>query len=318
MTRGDTMGGTMQKVVPLVFISAIVFAGASCSLFVDLDNLDDGSDASTIGATCDSGSCDGAVSNLDSSADAPANESGVVDAAINPCLVGNGNAGPRMIQADGYCIDSTEVTIAQYTQFVTDAGPATAFGQIPVCAWNVAFAPDTVGTADGRCTTANVDPVLRADYPITCVNWCDAFAYCGWAGKRLCGAISGGSVPFNSFTTNAQWYLACATPENTTFPNDSNDGGNCILGKPGSVPVASVGCNGGYPGLSDMVGNVEEWVDSCDNTGELDGGGGTSVDRCRDQGDEWDQNFQGVGCSNDDVDNRNETWAGIGFRCCSK
>jgi sulfatase modifying factor 1 len=288
------MGGTMQKVVPLVFISAIVFAGASCSLFVDLDNLDDGSDASTIGATCDSGSCDGAVSNLDSSADAPANESGVVDAGINPCLSGNGSAGPRMIQADGYCIDSTEVTVAQYIQFVTDAGPATGFGQIPVCAWNVAFGPDTVGTADGRCTPANVDPALRADYPITCVNWCDAFAYCGWAGKRLCGAISGGSVPFNSFTTNAQWFLACASPQNDTYPNDSNDGGDCQLRKSGTAPVGTLGCNGSYAGLSDMVGNVEEWVDSCDTSGETPDGGGTSFDECHELGDDFENIFGGA------------------------
>ena len=31
-------------------------------------------------------------------------------------------AGPAMVAVPGYCIDSTEVTIAQYNQFVT-AGP---------------------------------------------------------------------------------------------------------------------------------------------------------------------------------------------------
>jgi formylglycine-generating enzyme required for sulfatase activity len=32
----------------------------------------------------------------------------------------------------------------------------------------------------------------------------------------------------------------------------------------GTTPVASVAsCQGGYPGLYDMVGNVSEWLDAC-------------------------------------------------------
>jgi formylglycine-generating enzyme required for sulfatase activity len=309
------MSGTMRKVVPLVVISALALAPASCSLFVSLDDLNDGN-AGLVSA-CDSGSCDGAATNLDSSADAPATETSTVDAGINPCLGEAGTAGPRMIQADGYCIDSTEVTVAQYMQFVGDASAAT--GQSPVCAWNsITFAPATDGTGDPRCTPANVDPIFRGDFPITCVNWCDAYAYCDWAGKRLCGTIGGGSVPFDSLTTSSsQWFLACASTANDTFPNDSNDGGNCVLNQSASVPVGTTQCNGGYPGLVDMVGNVEEWVDSCDENGETDGGG-TSVDRCHAMGDEFGENFSGPGCRNTDYDTRNETWAGIGFRCCSK
>lgn len=309
------MSGTMRKVVPLAFISALVLAGASCSLFVSLDGLSDAdagaADSGDELCVCvDAGKPDSAPPPQD------AGEDSGVDAGINPCKTGNGTAGPRMIEADGYCIDSTEVTIAQYMQFVTDGGAGVS--QAPVCAWNVTYAPAIDGTGDPRCTPGNVDPLVRPDNPITCVDWCDAFAYCEWAGKRLCGAITGGSLTYDNITANSQWYLACATTASNTYPNDSNDGGSCILGGSGSIPVGTSGCNGGYPGLSDMVGNVEEWVDSCDNAGEADGGGGTSFDRCHDLGDEWDRNFQGNGCPNFDDDNRRETWAGIGFRCCSK
>lgn len=313
------MGGTMKKVVPLVFISAIIFAAASCSLFVDLDGLSDDFDASTdAGGGCDSGSCADVITAVDSATDSSSNEASVIDAGINPCLDGGGTAGPRMIQADGYCIDSTEVTVAQYTQFVTDGGAGVS--QAPVCAWNTGYGPNVAGGTDARCTPANVDPAIRGDHPMTCINWCDAVAYCEWAGKRLCGAIGGGSVPYGSFTTSSQWFLACATPENNTYPNDSNDGGSCWVNHQaaGSVPVDTLGCNGGYPGLADMVGNVEEWVDSCDTSGQTPDGGGTAFDQCHDMGDEFDENFQGFGCPNYDNDNRSETWAGIGFRCCSK
>jgi formylglycine-generating enzyme len=310
------MGGTMQKVVPLVFISALAIAAASCSLFVSLDGLSDNASAG------DSGDDSCVLCNDAAGGDGAPQEAGndsSADAGINPCLDGGGTAGPRMIQADGYCIDSTEVTVAQYMQFVGDAGAAGDFGQVPVCAWNVEFAPVTDGTDDPRCTPANVDPTFRPNFPITCVDWCDAFAYCEWAGKRLCGAITGGPASFDSFSTNSQWFLACATTANTTYPNDSNDGGRCILNASESVQVGTTNCNGGYPGLTDMVGNVEEWVDSCNNQGELsDDAGGTAFDYCHDEGDEFQENFHGTGCGDNDIDNRNEFWAGIGFRCCSK
>ena len=45
------------------------------------------------------------------------------------------------------------------------------------------------------------------------------------------------------------------------------------------VPVASLpGCQGGYPGVFDMSGNVEEVEDSCDDAGTCYSRGGSFVD----------------------------------------
>jgi hypothetical protein len=32
------------------------------------------------------------------------------------------------------------------------------------------------------------------NFPITNVDWCDAYAYCAGIGKRLCGKIGGGTL----------------------------------------------------------------------------------------------------------------------------
>jgi formylglycine-generating enzyme required for sulfatase activity len=113
-----------------------------------------------------------------------------------------------------YCIDQTEVTNAQYGAFLPTA-PAT---QIPECSWNTSFAPQTAATT---CVSPlPYDPVNRASYPVSCVDWCDAYAYCVAAGKRLCGAIGGGAVAAASTTdaNQSQWYRACSAAGARRYP----------------------------------------------------------------------------------------------------
>jgi sulfatase modifying factor 1 len=191
--------------------------------------------------------------------------------------------GPALVEipAPGgghFCIDSTEVTNAHYATWL--ASSPEVKNQPAVCAWNDTFIPAAGWPA----------PSGKENEPIRRVDWCDAFAYCAAAGKHLCGKIGGGPVVYDDKLGDpmqSQWLDACTAGGTRDFPYGStyqaqvcNDG-HFGTGEPISVGQAK-GCEGGYPGLFDMVGNVGEWVDSCDGTkGELDSClsfGGSSFD----------------------------------------
>jgi len=91
--------------------------------------------------------------------------------------------------------------------------------------------------------------------PWTFVSWLEARAACDRVGKRLCEP--------------AEWQAACGGP----MRYDSPYGPEMIPGYcneraawDGTGPEPTVGptgswprCEGGYPGLFDMAGNVREW-----------------------------------------------------------
>lgn len=91
-----------------------------------------------------------------------------------------GDHGPAPVDVGTYCVDSTEVTGRQYLEFLAAKAGDTS-GQPVDCSWNTTFEP-----------AADIDP---NEYPVAFVDWCDALAYCTWAGKRLCGKIGGGPLP---------------------------------------------------------------------------------------------------------------------------
>jgi formylglycine-generating enzyme len=204
--------------------------------------------------------------------------------------------GPTMVKVGSFYIDSTEVTVADYVAFLDAKGDDTS-GQPQVCSWNTSFYDDT--------------PVDPDNWPITWVDWCDAHAYCDWAGKRLCGAIEGGAVAEAAVLdqTVSQWFLACGGSYGSSHPNANADcnstGGNGGLAAVGSHAE----CEGFYPGLFDMEGNAAEWVDSCRaESGATDICmlvGGSHIDNqsyCTEYFDEFE---------------RDTTAGPFGFRCCS-
>ncbi|WP_437669312.1 formylglycine-generating enzyme family protein [Sorangium sp. So ce131] len=221
-------------------------------------------------------------------------------------------AGMVTIQST-FCIDQTEVSNAAYRRFL-ETGPDVA-AQEPFCAFNDSFAFDETVDEPGDmvppdCLTRRRDD----DYPATCVDWCDAHAYCKSLGKRLCGKIHGGALPYGGDTDGAQgeWYEACSKGGTRAYSTGELD---LQCNGDGQEPVAvnaGAACEGGYHGLLYMSGNVREWEDSC--SGDVG-----PEDDCTTRGGSFDSGDspEQLQCSAREGSKRADTYHGIGFRCCS-
>jgi hypothetical protein len=164
------------------------------------------------------------------------------------------------VSVGAFSIDATEVTRSQYAAFLAAKGNDTA-GQPSFCSWNTSYVP----TQDWP---AQPGTLAR---PVAYVDWCDARAYCTWMGKRLCGRIGGGSATapdeydrYNSYTAS-EWHAACTADGERIFPYSyAFIAGRCRFAADSTVDVASLTtCEGGYPGIFDLTGNLSEWEDRC-------------------------------------------------------
>jgi Sulfatase-modifying factor enzyme 1 len=179
----------------------------------------------------------------DAAEDSDAKDGGLVS---DPgCPVG-AKGPPMAMVSSGYdagvpfCIDRTEVTGAQYQAFVASA-PSVA---LP-------------GFCAGRTIAAPSSGYALGTLPQGTVHFCDAAAYCTWAGKRLC--------------ETKEWTWTCSQGKPTHYPyGDSYVAGNCVDNGPLAQPVASFpNCRGQsapFDGVYDLSGNIDEWVNECDDT----------------------------------------------------
>jgi formylglycine-generating enzyme required for sulfatase activity len=218
------------------------------------------------------------------------------------------------------CIDETEVTEADYAEFLSAVDPV-GTEQPDACSWNDSFVPFCVG--GDPCTTSDC-----GSFPQTCIDWCDAYAYCKWAGKHLCGPFAGhgtgeGQDGFALTTENNEWLNACVAGQAATDAMTFPYGGEyvatrCNTGDDepvGALPVKSkpeCQASGPYAGVFDLSGNVAEWVDACG-----------SQDSCRVMGGDY-VGDGGLGlepgnlvsCHVMSTADRALQASTIGFRCC--
>ncbi len=248
--------------------------------------------------------------------DAPAEDVG--DAGPpNPCP---GCKGPALVRvpapsggADFY-IDATEVTRAQYAEFLAANTDPRAFRQIPECTWNDSFQPDQSAFVD-----------QPSSHPVTAIDWCDAYAYCQWAGKVLCGDLDGGThANFTDPSTKDtdRWLIACTHSDDGlhNYPYGNQYSAAACNGKDkgidGSVPVGtSPGCEGGFPGIFDMSGNVGEWENTCQAAPD---GGPHNLDTCALRGGSFVHTPDEMRCTDGYMNPREQVFFDVGFRCCAK
>jgi sulfatase modifying factor 1 len=193
------------------------------------------------------------------------------------------------VYVDGFFMDATDVTNAEFAEFVNATGYVTIAERKPraedfpgappenLIAGSVVFSPPGhpvplashflwwkyIGGANWRHPLGAASDLLdKANYPVVHVAYDDVVAYAKWAGKRLPTeaewefAARGGLAgkPFvwgDTFRPDGQWM---ANTHQGLFP--SQDSGSD--GHAGIAPVAQYPPNG-Y-GLYDMSGNVWQWT----------------------------------------------------------
>jgi formylglycine-generating enzyme required for sulfatase activity len=136
----------------------------------------------------------------------------------------------RIITLKAFYIDRTEVSVAQWHEFVDATGYRTTAEQKgdPIqFTWRAFDWPD------------------RQNHPVRWLSWEDTNAYCQWAGKRL--------------PTEAEWEKAARGTDGRTWPWGSN-WNDALVPQGDTVPVDSYADGASPYGVLGMAGNVWEWV----------------------------------------------------------
>lgn len=168
-----------------------------------------------------------------------------------------------------YWLDSYEVTVGRFRQFVEryDGVPppegSGANPKIPGSGWQSAWNPHLPQTRaeleiDSWCSpNGSAWKASNPEFPMNCVSWHIAFAFCIWDGGRL--------------ATENEWeYAAAAGQEDRLFPWGQESPSSSLAVTSCQAPLActtadmkavgSVPLGVGKWGHHDLAGSVSEWV----------------------------------------------------------
>lgn len=235
---------------------------------------------------------------------------------------GSSGCGGYMVELPtGRCIDWFEIKRVEYDEFVKLDHPTP---DIAGCENNQTFEPgcEWPGFAEALAARAkgqNYDYATIAR-PATCVDWCDAAAYCAVKDQYLCGNRLDEAVPFEDFAdpSKSSWSLACTQAGSTAYPyGASYSAGKCVdyTTNDGARPERTDrdsscnGTSGNFACIFDLSGNVAEWENSCDGPGE--------DAACRVRGGSYLDSGADVSCAASATRSRlDNTDPSVGFRCC--
>ncbi|MCL2825175.1 MAG: formylglycine-generating enzyme family protein [Polyangiaceae bacterium] len=193
-------------------------------------------------------------------------------------------------EGNPYCIDARQTTYGEYKQFVEAKGNDFS-GQPPECDWNDDYGPkpwrrhpaayDIIEQCGPTLADANPNHAVR------CLDFCDAWAYCSWAGKRLCGVRGEANGKVSKYEWDApnelaksvrsEWFNVCSQAGTSQFAyGNEEQTGICAGVKTGAetdvLAIEENACHGSrppYDQVFDMTGVVGEWINIC-----YDDGGG--------------------------------------------
>jgi len=197
-----------------------------------------------------------------------------------------------------YCIDQREGTNSEYREFLA-AKSGDFRDQPPECAWNKDYGPAVTAPEPGcpDCPPIKYGPPIeerQPDHAVFGVDFCDAWAFCSWAGKRLCGlrgAAPGkvttihlgddpdsrnNTISESIGTVSSEWFNVCSQGGTTKYPyGDERQAGTCI----DSTKIAAKGesawnvgvlsesdCHGSIPPYDqvyNMSGSYSVWANTC-------------------------------------------------------
>jgi formylglycine-generating enzyme len=306
--------GSSRTLLTIAVLTASIVA---CRAFVDLDGLGGGSGATT----ADADTNDAPETEEDASGDSEhptqLDSSTIIDAsddipqfdvdASKPCPSGSGPSMVRIPTTTGsFCIDSSEVTKSDYQTFLA-SGPDPTANQGAFCGWNASFIPSS-----GWPPT-----IADASKPVGGVDYCDAQAYCKWAGKRMCGRVGGGALSFAESTTpTSEWVFTCTGAGTRLYPyGNTYDANKCNGGE--TMPAPGLESAKARPtcevsGVYDLAGNAHEWIDSCVVTATPE------TDPCVISSSSYDGHpMADMACTAMGTGSRNTSHSAITFRCCA-
>jgi formylglycine-generating enzyme required for sulfatase activity len=264
-----------------------------------------GGDAGTGGTTEDTGG----ASSTGAAGATGATGGGTSDVDASDCAGSPGTHGPVMSKIrrdDGstFWIDQTEVTVAQYGEFEK----AHYVFHNTYCEAN----PDPSGSFPCEVDAPDAGPT---DWPRACVDWCDAAAFCEWAGKALCRDVPKDG-PRDVLAPVSDYVAACWQTDAKYGCGEGCSASECNGQSAGDGAVLRVGakslccvrdacdqCN-----VYDLSGNVGEWTAACDPE--------TADGRCTIRGGGFDSNDDGLECSARASIQRRAKLSTVGFRCC--